>query len=82
MIFIIIFNNTKGHGYFFIFVLDTSDSVFLAASVAQLDVHPTGDQEVAGSTLPGWQHSYMEIDHEIFIPSFSPADSRRAVVSF
>ena len=28
---------------------------------------PTGDQEVAGSTpLRGWQHSFMEIDHEIF----------------
>ena len=26
---------------------------------------PTGDQEVAGST-PGRQHSFVEIDHEIF----------------
>ena len=28
---------------------------------------PTGDQEVAGS-IPrrGWQHSFVEIDHEIF----------------
>ena len=28
---------------------------------------PTGDQEVAGSTTcPGRQHSFVEIDHEIF----------------
>ena len=28
---------------------------------------PTGDQEVAGSNPhQGWQHSFMEIDHEIF----------------
>ena len=26
---------------------------------------PTGDQEVAGST-PAGQHSFVEIDHEIF----------------
>ena len=27
----------------------------------------TGDQEVAGSTpRQGWQHSFVEIDHEIF----------------
>ena len=25
-----------------------------------------GDQEVQGLTLPGRQHSFMEIDHEIF----------------
>ena len=36
------------------------------ASVAQLDARPTEDQEVAGSTPPGRQHSFMEIDHEIF----------------
>ena len=36
------------------------------ASVAKLDTHPTGDQEVAGSTpYQGWQYSFMEIDHEI-----------------
>ena len=38
-----------------------------------------------GSTLPGWQHSLMEIDHEIFssdILSRAPIDSRKAVVSF
>ena len=28
---------------------------------------PTGDQEVTGSTpIQVWQHSFMEIDHEIF----------------
>ena len=27
---------------------------------------PTGDQEVAGSTPRGRQHSFVEIDHEIF----------------
>ena len=27
---------------------------------------PTGDQEVAGSTPAGRQHSFVEIDHEIF----------------
>ena len=29
-------------------------------------MHPTGDQEVADSTLPGRIHSFVEIDHEIF----------------
>ena len=33
--------------------------------MAQLDLHPTGDQKVAGST-PARQHSFMEIDNEIF----------------
>ena len=32
----------------------------------KLDACPTGDQEVAGSTLQGWQNSFMETDHEIF----------------
>ena len=44
----------------------------MPASVAKLDARPTGNQEVAGSTLLGWQHSFVEIDHEIFsmvIPS-------------
>ena len=37
------------------------------ASVAQLDVCPTGDQEVAGSTpAKVGKHSFLEIDHEIF----------------
>ena len=34
--------------------------------MVQWDARSTGDQEVAGSTLLGWQHSFMEIDHEIF----------------
>ena len=34
--------------------------------MAQLDVHPTGDQEVAGWTPPVLQHSFVEIGHEIF----------------
>ena len=36
------------------------------ASVAQLDARPTGDPEIAGSTPPDRQHSFTEIDHEIF----------------
>ena len=27
---------------------------------------PIGDQEVEGSTPPGRQHAFVEIDHEIF----------------
>ena len=38
----------------------------LPISVAQLDAHPTGNQEVAGLTLSGWQLYFAEIDHEIF----------------
>ena len=57
-----------------------------SASVAQLDAHLTGDQEVAGSTPPGRQHSFPEIDHEIFstvLLSLSLIQElRRAVVSF
>ena len=34
--------------------------------MAHLDARPTGDQAVAGSTPPGWQHSFAEIDHELF----------------
>ena len=34
--------------------------------MAQLDARPSGDQEVAGSTLLGRQHSFMAIDHEIY----------------
>ena len=33
--------------------------------MAQLDARPTGDQEVAGSTLLGRRRSFVEIDHEI-----------------
>ena len=53
--------------------------------MAQLDTCLTGDQEVYEKDP--WrvrQHSFMEIDHEIFFysHSLSSADSRRAVVSF
>ena len=34
-------------------------------SVAQSDARPIGDKVVV-RPLPGWQHSFMEIDHEIF----------------
>ena len=36
------------------------------ASVAQFNAHPTGDQEVAGSTPAGSAHFFVEIDHEVF----------------
>ena len=36
------------------------------ALVAPLEVCPSVDQEVAGSTLTGQQHQFVEIDHEIF----------------
>ena len=35
-------------------------------SVAQLEVPPTGNQEVSPRPPPGQPHSYMEIDNEIF----------------
>ena len=38
----------------------------LLASVAQLEARPTSDQEVLGSTPPGWQHFCVELDNEIF----------------
>ena len=34
--------------------------------LVQLDAHLTGDQEVEGWTQPGQQHSFVEIDLEIF----------------
>ena len=36
----------------------------MAASVAQLDARPTGDQEVAGSTPACQQHSFVEIEYD------------------
>ena len=53
--------------------------------MAQLDAHLTGDQEVAGSTpVAGQQHTFMTIDHEVFLygHSLPLADSRWAVVGF
>ena len=38
----------------------------LKFSVVQLDLRLTGDQEVAGSTPPGLQHFFVDIDHELF----------------
>ena len=34
--------------------------------MVQLDARPTGDQEVAGSTPPGLNPYFVEIDHKIF----------------
>ena len=33
--------------------------------MAQLDTHPTGDQDVWVQPQPGCHHSFMEIDHEV-----------------
>ena len=56
----------------------------LPASVVQLDVRPTGEQEVAGLTRPGRQLSFVKIlSWNIFYRhSLTSADSRRAFVSF
>ena len=53
----------------------------LPALVAQSGACLTGDQFDPRWV---WQHSFMEIDHEIFSKGHSlpSADSRRAVVSF
>ena len=54
-----------------------------SASVAQLYVHPTGDQEVVGSTPAEVGTILSWIDHEIFSMVILSlfADSRGAVVS-
>ena len=51
--------------------------------MAQLDVRPTGDKEVVGST-PTRSATFFcgDLIMKYFLWSFSPADSRRAVVSF
>ena len=36
----------------------------IPVSLAQLDARPAGDQEVAGSTPLGRQHSFVEIDQD------------------
>ena len=46
-------------------ILYLHSSPFLPASVAQLDVCPTGDQQVVGLT-PAESASFVEVDHEIF----------------
>ena len=55
--------------------------LILLASMAQLDARPTG---VAGSTPPGRQHSFVEIDHDIFptVTLSLPLIQKKAVVSF
>ena len=35
-------------------------------NLAQLDERLNGDQEIAGLTLLGQQHSFLEIDYKIF----------------
>ena len=57
-------NKERMQNRIYIYVL--SYMCYVPTSVAQLDAHPTGDQEVAGSTPAGRQHSFVEIDHEIF----------------
>ena len=53
------------------------------ASMAQLDARPTGDLEVAGSTPPDRQNSFVERTWNIFYGHSLPSvDSRSAVVSF
>ena len=45
---------------------DLSRQYRLSALVAQPGAHSSRDREVAGSIPMVWQHSSMEIDHEIF----------------
>ena len=52
------------------FVSTRFTNTFLPALVAQSDGRLTGNQEVAGSSRIQ-QHSFVEIDHEIFSWSFS-----------
>ena len=60
--------------------MKTNNDNTQAASVAQSDSRPTGDQEVAGSIPAG--SGNIEIDHDTFCygHSLPSADSRRAVV--
>ena len=73
------------HFHLFSFLSCPSLSSPLPASVVQLDA--LSDWRPGGcgfNPSQGRQHSFMEIDHEIFstVFSLSSADSRRAVVSF
>ena len=56
----------------------------MPASVAQLDVRPTGDQEIAGFTTAGFAtFSGGDLNMKYFLWPFSPsADSKYAVDSF
>ena len=49
---------------------NTSAGGKLPALVAQLDMCLASDQEVVGQPPPGRQHSFIEIDHEIFSTVF------------
>ena len=57
---------------------------FVPALVAQLDAHPTSDRRLRVRLQLGRQHSFMEIDQEMFstVILSLPLISRRAVVSF
>ena len=56
----------------------------LPALVAQLDMRPTGDQEVAGSTPTESATFRRDLTMKYFLQSFylPSTDSRRVVVSF
>ena len=58
--------------------------LYMPASVAQLDVRLTGDQEIVGLTPAGSATFFRgDLIMKYFLWSFFPsADSRRAVVSF
>ena len=70
-------------GYFTVGILHIVHG-FVLASVAQLNVHPTGDQEVADS-IPAGSGTFFRGDWSwniVYGHSLPSADSRRAVVSF
>ena len=71
------YNLTIHEGFRWIFNLQ------VLASVAQFDVHPVGDQEVAG-LIPARSSNILSrrLIMKSFVWSFPSADSRRAVVSF
>ena len=75
-------NKERMQNRIYIYVL--SYMCYVPASVAQLDAHPTGDQEVAGST-PARLATFFRWDWSgniFYGHSLPSADSRRAVVSF
>ena len=55
-----------------------------AHNLSGSDACPTGYRRLRVQPLPGQQHSFVEIDHEIvcYGHSLSSSDSRSAVVSF
>ena len=52
--------------YFFVVIFWFVFQTCFPAIVAQFDALLTGDQEVASSTPPGRQHSFVEINHNKF----------------